>query len=154
MIRYRDGKIVNTKGERFTQVTKAESDEMKKSYVNIPKYDYDGYIWQRLENCNIFNNSFKLTNINTNKYVAVHSIAFIGKALYMVLLLWRRCIRTATCICAYSMMGSLGKHWTFESSSKINFCKISDKLNNWVVTSFLTIGFTRKVLWQIIKHIF
>jgi len=32
MVRYRDGKIVNTKGERFTQVTKAESDEMKKSY--------------------------------------------------------------------------------------------------------------------------
>ncbi len=34
MIRYRDGKIVSTKGERFTQVTKAESEEMKKSYVN------------------------------------------------------------------------------------------------------------------------
>ena len=34
MIRYRDGKIVSTKGERYTQVTKAESDEMKKSYVN------------------------------------------------------------------------------------------------------------------------
>lgn len=32
MIRYRDGKIVSTKGERFTQVTKAESEEMKKSY--------------------------------------------------------------------------------------------------------------------------
>ena len=43
MIRYRDGKIVSTKGERFTQVTKAESEEMKKSYVNIPNYDY-GYI--------------------------------------------------------------------------------------------------------------
>ena len=34
MIRYRDGKIVSTKGERFTQVTKQESEEMKKSYVN------------------------------------------------------------------------------------------------------------------------
>jgi len=34
MIRYRDGKIVSTKGERYTQVTKAESEEMKKSYVN------------------------------------------------------------------------------------------------------------------------
>jgi len=34
MIRYRDGKIVSTKGERYTQVTKAESEEMRKSYVN------------------------------------------------------------------------------------------------------------------------
>ena len=33
MIRYRDGKIVSTKGERYTQVTKAESEEMKKSIV-------------------------------------------------------------------------------------------------------------------------
>lgn len=32
MIRYRDGKIVSTKGERYTQVTKAESEEMRKSY--------------------------------------------------------------------------------------------------------------------------
>lgn len=32
LIRYRDGKIVSTKGERFTQVTKQESEEMKKSY--------------------------------------------------------------------------------------------------------------------------
>jgi hypothetical protein len=31
MLRYRDGKIVSTKGERFTQVSKAESEEMKKS---------------------------------------------------------------------------------------------------------------------------
>lgn len=34
MIRYRDGKIVSTKGERFTQVTKEESEELKKSYVS------------------------------------------------------------------------------------------------------------------------
>ena len=34
MIRYRDSKIVSTKGERFTQVTKEESEEMKKSYVS------------------------------------------------------------------------------------------------------------------------
>lgn len=34
MIRYRDGKIVSTKGERFSQVTKEESEEMKKSYVS------------------------------------------------------------------------------------------------------------------------
>ena len=39
MIRYRDGKIVSTKGERFTQVTKAESEEMKKSYVNMQNLD-------------------------------------------------------------------------------------------------------------------
>eukprot|EP00092_Neocalanus_flemingeri_P001811 GFUD01001930.1.p1 GENE.GFUD01001930.1~~GFUD01001930.1.p1 ORF type:complete len:286 (-),score=87.18 GFUD01001930.1:186-1043(-) len=35
MIRYRDGKIVSTKGERFSQVTKEESEEMKKTIVNI-----------------------------------------------------------------------------------------------------------------------
>ena len=35
MIRYREGKIVSTKGERFSQVTKEESEEMKKSIVNI-----------------------------------------------------------------------------------------------------------------------
>lgn len=32
LTRYRDGKIVSTKGERFSQVTKEESEEMKKSY--------------------------------------------------------------------------------------------------------------------------
>jgi len=31
LIRYRDGKIVSTKGERFSQVTKEESEEMKKT---------------------------------------------------------------------------------------------------------------------------
>ena len=35
MIRYREGKIVSTKGERFSQVTKEESEEMKKSIVNM-----------------------------------------------------------------------------------------------------------------------
>jgi len=34
LIRYREGKIVSTKGERFTQVTKEESLEMKRSIVN------------------------------------------------------------------------------------------------------------------------
>ena len=34
LIRYRDGKIVSTKGERFTQVSKQESEEMKKSIVS------------------------------------------------------------------------------------------------------------------------
>ena len=52
MIRYRDGKIVSTKGERFTQVTKAESEEMKKSYVNMHNLD-NFFIWQRLMHCNI-----------------------------------------------------------------------------------------------------
>ena len=41
LIRYREGKIVSTKGERFSQVTKEESQEMKKSIVNI-----DFIIWQ------------------------------------------------------------------------------------------------------------
>eukprot|EP00088_Acartia_fossae_P069125 TRINITY_DN8941_c0_g1_i1.p1 TRINITY_DN8941_c0_g1~~TRINITY_DN8941_c0_g1_i1.p1 ORF type:complete len:292 (-),score=107.22 TRINITY_DN8941_c0_g1_i1:345-1220(-) len=36
LIRYREGKIVSTKGERFTQVTKEESLEMKRTIVNIP----------------------------------------------------------------------------------------------------------------------
>ena len=35
LIRYREGKIVSTKGERFSQVTKEESQEMKKSIVNM-----------------------------------------------------------------------------------------------------------------------
>ena len=35
MIRYREGKIVSTKGERFSRVTKEESEEMKKSIVNM-----------------------------------------------------------------------------------------------------------------------
>ena len=41
LIRYREGKIVSTKGERFSQVTKEESQEMKKSIVNITLF-----IWQ------------------------------------------------------------------------------------------------------------
>ena len=41
MIRYREGKIVSTKGERFSQVTKEESEEMKKSIVNM-----NFIIWQ------------------------------------------------------------------------------------------------------------
>ena len=43
MIRYREGKIVSTKGERFSQVTKEESEEMKKSIVNM-----NFIIWQLL----------------------------------------------------------------------------------------------------------
>ena len=151
MIRYRDGKIVSTKGERFTQVTKAESDEMKKSYVNIPNYDYDGYIWQRLEDCNISINSFKLTTINTEKYVAVHSKALIEIVLFMALLLWRMGIITDECTCANSIKVLLGKHETFKSSSQIDFCKINGKSNYWVVTYLLPIAIKGKGLWQIIK---
>lgn len=37
MVRYRDGKVVSTKGERFTVLTKKdqEGEEMKKTYVNL-----------------------------------------------------------------------------------------------------------------------
>jgi len=35
LVRYRENKIVSTKGERFTQVTKEESLEMKRTIVNI-----------------------------------------------------------------------------------------------------------------------
>ena len=78
MIRYRDGKIVSTKGERFTQVTKAESEEMKKSYVNIPNYDY-GYIWHWLGYCNIhFLTNFIMLNINAK---AKNTVAVISKTL-------------------------------------------------------------------------
>ena len=78
MIRYRDGKIVSTKGERFTQVTKAESEEMKKSYVNIPNYDC-GYIWHWLDNCNIyFLTNFIMLNIIAR---AKNTVAVISKIL-------------------------------------------------------------------------
>ena len=40
MIRYREGKIVSTKGERFSQVTKEESEEMKKTIVNILLFNF------------------------------------------------------------------------------------------------------------------
>ena len=35
LIRYKEGKIVSTKGERFTQVTKEERLEIKRTIVNI-----------------------------------------------------------------------------------------------------------------------
>ena len=39
MVRYRDNKVVNTKGERFTIQSKREKDleseEMKKTYINL-----------------------------------------------------------------------------------------------------------------------
>jgi len=45
MTRYRDGKIVSTKGERFTQVSKSESEEMKKSIVS-PLNNNNNIAWQ------------------------------------------------------------------------------------------------------------
>ena len=37
MVRYRDGKVVSMKGERYTMETKQdkENDTMKKTYVNL-----------------------------------------------------------------------------------------------------------------------
>ena len=37
MVRYRDGQVVSTKGERFTILTRKdkEGEDMKKTYVNI-----------------------------------------------------------------------------------------------------------------------
>lgn len=35
MVRYLDGRIVSTKGERFTEIKKEDADEMKKTYINL-----------------------------------------------------------------------------------------------------------------------
>ncbi|XP_076466509.1 CUE domain-containing protein 2-A-like [Babylonia areolata] len=35
MIRYREGQVVSTKGERFSEIKKQESEELKKTYVNL-----------------------------------------------------------------------------------------------------------------------
>ncbi|XP_076061590.1 CUE domain-containing protein 2-like [Oratosquilla oratoria] len=35
MVRYRDNKVVNSKGERYTVIKKEESEDMKKTYVNL-----------------------------------------------------------------------------------------------------------------------
>ena len=38
MVRYREGHVVNTKGERFTVLTKKDTEggeDMKKTYVNL-----------------------------------------------------------------------------------------------------------------------
>ncbi len=34
-VRYLDGKVVSTKGERFVNLKKEDSDEMKKTYINL-----------------------------------------------------------------------------------------------------------------------
>lgn len=35
MVRYRDNKVVSLKGERYTEIKKDESDDLKKTYVNL-----------------------------------------------------------------------------------------------------------------------
>ncbi|XP_022291004.1 CUE domain-containing protein 2-B-like [Crassostrea virginica] len=35
MVRYLDGRIVSTKGERFTEIKKEDAEEMKKTYINL-----------------------------------------------------------------------------------------------------------------------
>ncbi|ESO89250.1 hypothetical protein LOTGIDRAFT_183276 [Lottia gigantea] len=35
LIRYLDGKVVNTKGQKYTEITKPEDEEMKKTYVSL-----------------------------------------------------------------------------------------------------------------------
>lgn len=35
MLRYLDGRVVSIKGERFIEIKKEDSDEMKKIYVNF-----------------------------------------------------------------------------------------------------------------------
>ncbi|XP_076059944.1 CUE domain-containing protein 2-A-like isoform X2 [Oratosquilla oratoria] len=35
MVRYRDSKVVSLKGERYTEIKKEESEDMKKTYVNL-----------------------------------------------------------------------------------------------------------------------
>lgn len=35
MLRYLDGRVVSTKGERFTEIKKEDSEEMKKTDVNL-----------------------------------------------------------------------------------------------------------------------
>jgi len=63
MIRYRDGKIVSTKGERFSQVTKEESEEMKKSYVS----------WQPAELTNRIKAN-PIFELNTDKFSFQHLV--------------------------------------------------------------------------------
>jgi hypothetical protein len=35
MIRYREGQVVSTKGERFSEIKKQETEEIKKTYVSL-----------------------------------------------------------------------------------------------------------------------
>ena len=35
MVRYLDGQVVSTKGEKFTEIKKQEDETMKKTYVNL-----------------------------------------------------------------------------------------------------------------------
>lgn len=35
MVRYLNGRVVNTRGEKFTDTKKEENEEMKKTYINL-----------------------------------------------------------------------------------------------------------------------
>lgn len=35
MIRYLDNQVVNTKGQKFTEIKKDDTEEMKKTYINL-----------------------------------------------------------------------------------------------------------------------
>ena len=35
LVRYRDGQVVSMKGERFSEIKKQDSEEMKATYVNL-----------------------------------------------------------------------------------------------------------------------
>lgn len=47
MVRYLDGRVVSTKGERFTEVKKEEDEEMKKTYVNLKPARKYRFHWRR-----------------------------------------------------------------------------------------------------------
>lgn len=35
MIRYLDNQVVNTKGQKFTEIKRDDNEEMKKTYINL-----------------------------------------------------------------------------------------------------------------------
>lgn len=48
MIRYRDNKVVSLKGERYTEMKKEESEELKKTYVNLKPAKQYRFHWSQL----------------------------------------------------------------------------------------------------------
>lgn len=48
MVRYLDGRIVSTKGERFTEIKKEDTEELKKTFINLkPAKKYRFHWYQR-----------------------------------------------------------------------------------------------------------
>jgi len=133
MIRYRDGKIVSTKGERFTQVTKAESEEMKKSYVNIPNYDY-GYIWQRLDICN---------NYHIDSSAIITILVIVTKSIVAVKLIALYEISFLIILYVVSQLHPFNILCNFLRTS-INFINYSIKN----LTKVEDVALKHKVLWQ------